>query len=472
MIGSFPAGLMVSVSGFRGVVGDVLTPELMTTLAAGFGAFLWRDRDAGADESRPPTVLLGRDSRTSGRMIEAAATAGLVSAGVHVVHLGIVPTPTLLFAIRHHRADGALGITASHNPAPWNAFKFAGSDGTFLDADRMARFQQALLTGQIPRVPWDRLGTLSQDRDAIQRHIDAILGLPFLEVDRIRARRFRIALDCVHGAGGNIAPALLEALGCEVLGMGLEPDGHFPRDPEPTAANLAPLGAWIRETGADFGMAVDPDVDRLSLVGRDGQPLGEDLTLALCAQPVLDRTPGPVVTNLSTSRVLEDVAAGYGVPCVRAPVGEINVARRMAAEHAVIGGEGNGGVILPALQYTRDAPVGMALLLQHLVDRSQTLEERVAALPSYGIVKEKLAGVSRETVVAGYASLEAAFGAPEVDREDGLRLSWPDARSWIHLRPSGTEPVVRLIAEAPETRIAQDLIDRARSHLQNPSRIP
>jgi phosphomannomutase len=330
----------------------------------------------------------------------------------------------------------------------------------------MARFQALLLSTHAPRAPWDRLGQITEDHTAIERHLEAILALPFLEVSRIRARGFRVAVDCVHGAGGLIVPALLEALGCEVLGMGLEPDGRFPRDPEPTAANLAPLGTWIRETRADFGMAVDPDVDRLSLVGPDGQPLGEDLTLALCVQPVLDRTPGSVVTNLSTSRVLEDVVAGYGVPCLRAPVGEINVSRRMLREGAVVGGEGNGGVILPALQYTRDAPVGIALLLQHLVDRSQSFESVVAGLPSYAIVKEKLGGVSRDAVLASYSVLEGAFGAPEVDRQDGLRLSWPEERCWIHIRPSGTEPVVRLIAEGSSAVVAKDLIARARRHLQ------
>lgn len=466
MLTSFPPGLMVSVSGFRGVVGDVLTPELMTTLAAGFGLFLREERARASEAgSGRLTVLLGRDSRTSGLMIEAAATAGLVSAGVDVVRLGVVPTPTLLYAIRHHGADGALGVTASHNPAPWNAFKFAGADGTFLDADRMSRFQTSLLSRHLERVGWDELGQVHEDSDSIQRHLKAILALPFLNVPKIRERRFKVALDCVHGAGGRMVPALLDALGCEVLGMGLEPDGRFPRDPEPTAANLQPLGQWIIETGADFGMAVDPDVDRLSLVGHDGKPLGEDLTLALCAQPVLDRTPGPVVTNLSTSRVLDDVAERYRVPCLRAPVGEINVSRRMAAEQAVVGGEGNGGVILPALQFTRDAPVGVALLLQHLVDRSSSLDAVVQALPSYAIVKEKLENVTREAMDAAYPHLEKAFQAPEVDRADGLRLAWPGERCWIHLRPSGTEPIVRLIAEGESVAVAEELIARARSYL-------
>jgi phosphomannomutase len=471
---SFPPGLMVSVSGFRGTLGDVLTPELMATLAAGFGAFLKEEAGSGREgrgELGRLAVLLGRDSRTSGAMIEAAATAGLQSVGVDVVHLGIVPTPTLLLAVRHHGAAGALGVTASHNPAQWNAFKFAGADGTFLDAPRMARFQAFLTEREIPRADWEGLGNVGRDDEAIDRHVDRIVALSFLDVEAIRSRGFRVALDCVHGAGGRIVPRLLESLGCEVHGIGLEADGHFPRDPEPTAANLGDLADLVRQTGADVGFAVDPDVDRLSLVDERGRPLGEDLTLALCADVVLRRVPGdavrggPVVTNLSTSRVVEDVAASHGVACLRAPVGEINVARRMEAEGAVVGGEGNGGIILPALHLTRDAPVGVALLLQHLVDTGSTLSEAAGRWPAYRIVKEKVA-FPKERIAAGYDALRAALPAPDADTSDGLRLAWPDEGAWIHVRPSGTEPVVRFIAEARgevegEVR-ARELVEGAR----------
>ncbi len=470
-----PPGLVTSVSGFRGTVGDVLTPELMAGIAAAFGAFLRMDgAPGGADgpEGRP-RVLLGRDSRTSGAMFEGAAAAGLQSVGVDVVRLGIVPTPTLLLAVRRLGAAGALGVTASHNPAPWNAFKFAGADGTFLDAERMGRFQAFLRNREVPRAGWDALGTISDDDAAIEAHLEAILALPFLDVQAIRARGFRVALDCVHGAGGRVVPRLLDLLGCEVQGIGLEPDGRFPRDPEPTAANLVELGTLVRDAGAEVGFAVDPDVDRLSLVAEDGAPLGEDLTLALCADVVLRRTAGtrgegPVVTNLSTSRVVEDVAVAHGVACHRAPVGEINVARRMQAEGAVVGGEGNGGIILPALHFTRDAPVGVALLLQHLVDTGTGLRAAADRWPAYRIVKEK-AAFPRERIAAGYEALRAALPAPEVDTSDGLRLGWPDEGAWLHVRPSGTEPVVRFIAEARgeeagETR-ARALIAAAREAL-------
>lgn len=454
---ALPDDLVVSVSGFRGKVGRPLTPELIASLAAAFGAFL---REEGSGDA----VYLGRDSRTSGAMYAAAARAGLSSVGVRVVDLGIVPTPTLLLAAEEAGAAGALGVTASHNPAEWNALKFGGGDGFFLDAHRMERFQRFLAHGDVGRAEWDALGAVEQDTSAIARHMERILALPMLDVAGLRGRAFHVALDCVHGAGGRMVPALLEALGCRVTGIGLEVDGRFPRDPEPTAANLGDLGALMLQSGAEVGFAVDPDVDRLSLVDESGTPLGEDLTLALCAAAVLRRRKGPVVTNLSTSRVVEDVAAAAGVACHRAPVGEVNVARRMQSEGAVIGGEGNGGVILPELHHTRDAPVGIALVLQHLLDEGTLLRDAADRWPRYVIVKEKV-GMARERVGAAYSALSDAFDAPERDTSDGLRLAWPDRGEWLHVRPSGTEPVVRFIAEARDETRARWLVDEARRTL-------
>jgi phosphomannomutase len=253
---------------------------------------------------------------------------------------------------------------------------------------------------------------------------------------------------------------LLERLGCEVVGIGMEPDGLFPRDPEPTAANLMDLGALVRESGAALGLAIDPDADRLSLVDEGGSALGEDLTLALAAEAVLRRTPGPVVTNLSTSQVVADVAEAHGVPLHRAPVGEVNVARRMQQEGAVVGGEGNGGVILSALHHTRDAPLAVALVLQHLADEGVALSKVAQKWPSYQIVKEKVS-FPRHALRAGYAALEDSLGAEAKDESDGLRLAWPTHKAWLHVRPSGTEPVVRLIAECEDRAGARELVRRA-----------
>ncbi len=449
----FPPDLMVSVSGFRGRVGRPLTPELVTSLAAGFGSFLQTRGDGRV-------ILLGRDSRTSGPMFVRSAMAGLQSVGCEVVDLGMVPTPTLLLAVEDAGAAGGIGVTASHNPGEWNALKFASGEGIFLDGPAMEAFQRHLTEVDPPRADWREIGSVRRDPGAVDRHMDRILTLPYLDVPALKDRGFKVALDCVHGAGSVIMPQLLEALGCEVAGIGMEPHGRFPRDPEPTAENLKALGAFVRSEGADLGLAVDPDVDRLSLVDESGTPLGEDLTLALASAVVLRRKAGVVVTNLSTSQVLEDVARRHGGRVVRAPVGEINVARRMQEEGAVVGGEGNGGVILPDLHFTRDAPLGAALVLQHLLDEGGLLREAAGRWPSYVILKRKMS-FPREALQDAYAALQEDLSPPDSDRADGLRVSWPEKRVWLHVRPSGTEPVVRLIAEAPGEAETVALLARA-----------
>jgi phosphomannomutase len=300
--------------------------------------------------------------------------------------------------------------------------------------------------------------------DAVQRHIDAVLANRYLDVERIRARHFRVALDCINGAGGVMLPLVLERLGCEVLGINLPPTGRFHRAPEPVAENLAELEAQVRATGADVGMATDPDADRLALVDELGRAIGEDYTLAFAVRLVLAHRPGPVVTNLSTSRLLDDVCAAAGAPLQRAPVGEINVARRMQAAGAVIGGEGNGGVILPDVHLTRDSAVAAALVLQLMVETGDPVSRLVAARPSYVIVKDKLPRDAGE-LAAAFATLERELGAPEVDRQDGLRLAWPRQARWLHLRASGTEPILRIIAEGPTAGDARALVDRARQAL-------
>jgi phosphomannomutase len=440
------------VSGIRGRVGVSLTPELMGGIAAAFGAFMGQG-------GRGP-VCVGRDSRTSGPMFARAVFAGLESVGVDVVDLGVVPTPTLLLAVRHHGAPGGIGVTASHNPAEWNALKLVSEEGIFLDDQRSGGFREYLATRDPPRAAWNALGGVREDREAWARHRDRILALPQLDVKRVRARKLKVAVDCVHGAGGPVIAELLDRLGCEVTAIGMEPDGWFPRDPEPTAKNLADLGALVRKSGAEIGLAIDPDADRLSLVDETGVPLGEDLTLALASAAVLSRTPGPVVTNLSTSQVVEDVARAHGSTLHRAPVGEVNVARRMQRERAVVGGEGNGGVILPALHYTRDAPLAVALILQHLADEGLTVAAAARKWPSYRIVKEKVS-FPRQSLAAGYAALESDLRAEAKDESDGLRLAWPTRKAWLHVRPSGTEPVVRLIAESADEAQAKELVSRA-----------
>ena len=452
-------GLMVSVSGVRGRVGEALTPEIVARFAAGFGA--WALAGGGSRE-----IVVGRDSRVSGPMFHRAVLAALESVGATVVDVGMAPTPTIQLAVEHRHAAGGLAITASHNPIEWNALKFIGPSGLFLDPAESAAMR-AVVDGAVPRVTWDRLGSVVVDGDAVARHIELIVGLPFIDVERLRARAFHVALDCCHGAGATIMPALLERLGCRVTAINLTPDGRFPRSPEPVVENLGELEELVRRSGADVGFAVDPDVDRLALVSDRGRAIGEDFTLALATRLVLRHRTGPVVTNLSTSLVVDEAATGGGQTVVRAPVGEVNVAVRMRELGAVIGGEGNGGVILPELHLGRDAPAGAAILLQLMLEEARPLSAVAAEFPRFAIVKDKL---DRPAVPldAVYGVLTDSFAGATADRQDGLRLSWPDA--WLHVRPSGTEPIVRVIAEAPTEERARELIGLARAPLDRLAR--
>jgi phosphomannomutase len=450
---------MISVSGMRGIVGADLTPELVARHAAALGAWA---RAAGHT-----TVVVGRDSRTSGAMFAAAASAGLVSVGCDVIDLGVVPTPTVQLAVTHHRAGAGLILTASHNPVEWNALKLLGPDGIFLDAAAGAAVR-ALAEQGPPRAAWDGLGSVKEDRTAIARHLEALLSLPEVDVRAIRRRKFHVAIDCVRGVGGLVIPQLLERLHCRVSAINLEADGRFPREPEPIPENLGPLGNLVRATGADLGMAVDPDVDRLALVDERGEPIGEDYTLAFAVRAVLRGAgsalePSLVVANLSTSLVVEDAASEGGARFLRSPVGEAHVARMMADEGALIGGEGNGGVMLPGFHIGRDAPLGVALVLQYVAAENRPVSALVAAAPRYKIVKAKVQRGSDLQVA--YAALKKRFPQASADERDGLRLAW--GGRWVHLRPSGTEPVVRFIAEAPTEPEAQELIDVCRNLLQS-----
>lgn len=458
--------LMISVSGMRGHVGTDLTPELVARHAAALGAWVRSAVPTGASGSPRPAVVLGRDARTSGPMFARAATAGLMSVGVDVVDLGVVPTPTVQMAVDYHHAGAGLILTASHNPIEWNALKFVGPDGIFLDAGAGERVR-ALADAGPPRAGWDGLGEVREDPGAVTRHLDAILDLPVIDVTAIRRRGFHVGVDCVRGAGAVALLPLLQRLGCRVSGINLEPDGRFPRAPEPIPENLGDLGRLVRESGADLGLAVDPDVDRLAVVDETGRAIGEDYTLAFAVRAVLDRRSDSaknptVVVNLSTSLVVEDAARAAGALLLRAPVGEANVARAMREQGAAIGGEGNGGVMFPALHIGRDAPLGVALILHLLATSGVTVAELVSASPRYTIVKAK--GPRGPELAPLYQRLRRRFPDAAADDRDGLRLSWTDR--WLHIRPSGTEPIVRLIAEAPTSSEAEALVAAGRELLQ------
>ncbi|MGH7605959.1 MAG: phosphoglucosamine mutase [Gemmatimonadales bacterium] len=477
--------LMVSVSGVRGLVGTDLTPEVVARWAAAFGAWAKEERSDGRTARRPVPIVLGRDARTSGPMFARAAAAGLMSVGCGVIDVGVVPTPTVQLAVEHHRAAGGIVLTASHNPIEWNALKFVGADGIFLDTSSGTRVRELAAGEVLQRAGYDAIGGLVADPAALDRHLAAVLALPGLDVRAIRRRRFRVALDTVRGAGGIGMPELLDRLGCRVAAINLEADGRFPRPPEPIPENLRALGRLVRRHQADVGIAVDPDVDRLALVDERGRPIGEDYTLAFAVRAVLGgrpdgRTarrstarrrfpavrasgrPAVVVCNLSTSLVVDDAARDSGAEVVRAPVGEAHVARTMIALGAAIGGEGNGGVMYPPLHVGRDAPLAAALVLALLARERVTVSELVARAPRYTMIKAKAERGTRngERMGGVYAALRARFPEANADTQDGLRLTWPDR--WLHVRPSGTEPIIRLIAEAPDGAAAERLIAEGR----------
>jgi phosphomannomutase len=467
-----PETLMIGVSGVRGIVGTDLTPEMVARWAAAFG--VWATKANGdRGKGKRAAVVLGRDARTSGPMFAQAAAAGLVSVGCDVIALGLTTTPTAQLAVTHHRAAGGIILTASHNPIEWNALKFVGPDGIFLDGPAGSRVRDLAEGAALHRAGYDGLGGERADGGAIERHLRAVLRLPGLGLPRIRRRRFRVALDTVRGAGGAIMPALLQRLGASVRGVNLETDGRFPRPPEPLPEHLGELGRLVRRAKAHVGIAVDPDVDRLALVDETGTPIGEDYTLAFAVRAVLGgktrkgeagKGKRVVVCNLSTSLVVDDAARECGAEVVRTPVGEVHVARRLVALGAAIGGEGNGGVMHPALHAGRDAPVAAALVLALLARTGKTVGDIVAAAPRYAIVKRKVARGTRSAergMDGAYAELRRRLPDAAFDTQDGLRLSWSDR--WLHVRPSNTEPIIRLIAEAPTGAQAERLIEEGRS---------
>src|SRR6184192_87224 len=458
--------LMVGVSGVRGIVGKDLTEDIVARWARAFGAWARENGKRETGKGKRDAVVVGRDARTSGPAFAAAVTAGLTSVGCDVIDVGLVPTPTVQLAVEHHHAGGGIAITASHNPIEWNALKFVGPDGIFLDGAEGTRVAE--LAAKPAGYGMRDAGCVTTDPGAVERHLDAVLMLSAIDVEGIRKRKFTVALDAVRGAGGPPMRELLERLGCEVAGINLETDGRFPRAPEPVPENLGGLSTLVKRAGAALGIAVDPDVDRLAIIDETGEPIGEDYTLAFAIRAAMGGKGGKggkriVVCNLSTSLVVEDAARECGAEVVRTPVGEVHVARAILRLTAVIGGEGNGGVMYPALHAGRDAPVAAALLLALLARDGRRVIELVAAAPRYVIVKAKAERGARnaEQGLDGvYAALRTRFPEASVDTQDGLRLAWRDR--WLHVRPSNTEPIVRLIAEAPTGTAARDLVDEGR----------
>ena len=446
---------MISVAGVRGIVGESLTPPVLARFAAAF-----------ARELGQGPVVVGRDARTSGPMVRHAVLAGLMAAGRDVVDLGLATTPATQVAVEELHAAGGIILTASHNPHQWNALKFLSSRGEFLDAETGARVRARYEGEEEGWVAVERLGRESTESRADDWHIARVLGLEAIDVEAIRRRKLLIAVDGCASVGGVALPRLLRELGATVVPIDCEPNGAFTRELEPLPENLGALGRAVRESGADFGVAVDPDADRAALVDERGSPLGEEYTLALGAEVVLAKQPGPAVTNLSTSRMLDAICARAGVPLFRSPVGEAHVVAEMRACGAVVGGEGNGGVIVPAAHYGRDSLVATALIAQALAASELTLRQLADRLPRLVMVKEKT-GRPEEPWDAAAGRLRVAFAGYDADNKDGLRFS--RGEDWVHVRPSGTEPVVRVIAESASDQRTRELIAAARHALQGTS---
>ncbi len=450
--------LMVSVAGIRGVVGDTLTPELVTDYTLAFAA----ERAGG-------TVIVGGDTRLSRPWIQSAVEAALASAGCDVVDLGICPTPTVGFTVRRLGAVGGIAITASHNPAEWNALKFFSARGIFLTPSEFARLSRRLEARRFVRAPFDQTGTVVRDAKALDHHLRAVLRVT--RISAIKKRRLRVVVDCTNGAGSVIARPLLERLGCRVTWLHAATDQVFPRpEAEPLPHNLRELGRTVRAKRADVGFAIDPDADRLAVVDERGRPLGEDRTLTLAAEAWLPRGKTPVVVNLSTSRAVDDIAGRFGLRVHRTKIGEAHVVKKMLAIGSEFGGEGGGGVIIPAVQPGRDAAVAMAMVLEAMArDRDRRPVSAINAdTPRYHIAKQRVT-LPRARIATILRRLEKLWPDPvRVDRTDGVKLC--GERHWTHVRASATEPIVRIYCEAPTRRQAETLRAQAQRLLRRATR--
>jgi phosphoglucosamine mutase len=436
--------LKISISGVRGVIGESLTPTLLTRFAQAFGTYV------GAR-----TIVIGRDARSSGEMVKQAVIAGLLSSGCGILDIGMCPVPTIQLLVRHHRAYGGIAITASHNPAEWNALKFIGRDGFFLNSGQARELLDIYHQGEYTRVGGAEMREVVELPGAADLHIQKIID----ELGRLpRAKkRLRVVLDACNGAGSIAGPKLLAALDAEVFTINVMPNGSFPRPAEPLAENLGDLCAAVKAHHADVGFAQDMDADRLAVVSEEGVAIGEEYTLLLATLGVLDKTPGPVVANLSTTSALNEVVSRFGGQLFLSKIGEVNVTEEMQKQSAIIGGEGNGGVIYPRLNFARDSLVGMAIIVHLLAETGQTISELVNRLPRFAMIKEKM-NCSSDRISSVIKTLRAEYANDPMDLRDGVKVSL--SNGWFLVRASNTEPIIRVIAEAEREADARKIIER------------
>ncbi len=442
--------LIKSVSGIRGIVGNGINPDIILSFAAKFGEF------TSKEFTGKKKILVGRDSRVSGIALKNAVISGLLGVGIDVIDIDLTPTPTLLYNVKKLKASGGIVITASHNPSEWNALKLVGQSGEFLSKEEAEKFF-SMEKDAISWKPSANYGKLETYKDAVKNHIKGVLGSTRIDPELIKKKKFKVALDCVNGGASTAFQEFLNALNVEIYPVFCDASGNFTRIPEPKAENLNDLAKKVKESGSDIGFATDPDGDRISIVTEEGIPIGEEYTIAIVTKAVLSKKKGTVVVNLSTTKSVEDIARRAGVPFYRSPVGEANVVKTMKEKGAVIGGEGNGGVINPEIQYTRDGMGAMALILQYLAEEEKALSDIVNGLPRYKMIKE---AIKMEDINEGKKLLEKIKNTNKnknPDLSDGIRLTEDD--SWVHIRMSGTEPILRIIAEAPTIKKAKALVD-------------
>ena len=453
--------LIISVSGVRGTVGSALDPSQLTRFAAAFGTLI---------EGR--TVVVGRDTRTSGPMVHHAMLTGLIATGCKVIDVGICPTPTVLLMSKTLNAGGSLVITASHNPIDWNGIEFASEAGRLLSEVERTRLMEIYQSGDFQLATWDKQGSVELVDTAVDQHIAGVLNWDWIVPSQIQSGKLKVVIDCGNGAGSVISPRLLRALGCEVVELNCVPDGYFPRPAEPTPDALDQLCETVISESADLGFAHDGDADRLVLVSEQGTPLSSEYTFTLAAEFMLNKRKGDIVATVSTSRMLDDVADRHGVKLHRTPVGVGYVVEKMHETAAVIGGEGTGGVIYPELQYTTDGIASIAAIVQFLVELSpSTISEIIASIPSYAICKEKLEVPSQQIADAVLQRAIETYKNETLDLADGIKRVWDDR--WVNIRKSGTEPVIRVFSEAQTLEEAQHLcnstLDTLKSLMQRVS---
>jgi phosphomannomutase len=455
--------LIKSISGIRGTIGgkpgDNLTPIDAVKFAAAYG--IWLKAYSKKDKLK---VVIGRDARISGEMIQNLVVFTLVGLGIDVIDLDLSTTPTVEIAVPLEKADGGIILTASHNPKQWNALKLLNEKGEFLDAAQGAKILEIAEKEDFDFSEVDDLGEIIKNDSYIDIHIDEVLNLSLVDADVIRAAKFKVVVDGVNSTGGIAIPKLLRELGVEVVELYCDPTGHFPHNPEPLKEHLGDICDLVLKEKADFGVVVDPDVDRLAFISNDGEMFGEEYTLVACADYVLGKTKGNTVSNLSSSRALRDITEKHGGTYEASAVGEVNVVTKMKANHAIIGGEGNGGIIYPESHYGRDSLVGTALFLMLMAEKGGTVAELRASYPSYFMSKKKIQLTPELDVDAILKTIEKQYKNEDITTIDGVKIDF--AENWVHLRKSNTEPIIRIYTEAKSQREADALADRMISELK------